>query len=335
MSIREWSKEFASGFGIIDQQHKEIFQLCNTMSDINNDDKQAHINFLDGLIVLFTAHSDTENKLMTDFSFPLAQFHIGEHNAILSEMRQLKQQLIADRLYQPHKRLVAFASGLINNHIGIDDFTFFNFYKNREHALGQHFEGRRCEVLSASNTHIGTGRIAWVKQGEVEITDLSSSNMPVKLNDTVKISSFSEKKEAQTFVAKVYFATDKTVRLFNATIIQARNDRRFVRVVTELNAKMRLGGNTTSYPIAIADLSLGGMMIKTKEVLSEGTDIIIDFDLLDKNLRQRCRVMRASIRNGEPNVYGLQFVSMRIFDSDKVHAYLFNLQTQSRKRSID
>ena len=330
MSIRDWSKEFASGYTIIDNQHKELFQLCNALAKNPKADEYAMIKFLEDLTVLFITHFETENKAMQEYKYPLAEYHTNEHNSLQTEARRLRQQLIAGRLHEPHKKLVAFASDYINQHVANEDSTFYRYLRNRNYNLGDDFVGRRCEVLNMDNKSLGIGRIDSVVRNDVEIANLSSQKIPVRLNDTVKISSFSSKKESQTFVAKVYYSTDKLVRLFNATIIQSSNDRRFIRVLVSLSASMRTDDGV--FPASVVDLSLGGMMVRSEAVLAEGDEVLMDFTLLDKGIKQRCRVMRASIRGDEPNVYGLQFTSMRIYDSDKIHAYIFSLQTAARKK---
>jgi len=307
--------------------------MCNELAESREVfTVEALHTFLDLLYDICRGHFELEQKFMERQKFPLVEFHAKEHEDLLRENRRIKDFIKSSSLSQPIKKVNAYTSELLNGHIAEDDMVFVKYFKNKEFSLGSGFIGRRCDVLLMSNESIGTGRIIGVKGSDVTISNMGSIIIPVRLNDMVKITSMSESLENQTFIARVYYSTRDVVKLFNATLIQSASDRSFIRVATNLKAEILTPDSIFSG--TIVDLSIGGMMLKTSHEISESEDVRVEFEIGGRQMRLRGRVVRTSSKDGV-HTYGLRFINLRMGDSDKIHSYVFGLQTASRKRTMD
>jgi hemerythrin-like metal-binding protein len=128
MSIITWKNEYSVGVFEIDNQHKKLVMLINTLFDAM---KQGQANRVLGSIIselLFYAqtHFRTEEKYFDQFNYKETEEHKVVHQSFISEMEKFK---------------AGFDSGKIT--LSLDVFNFLKSWLD-EHILGEDKKYEDC-----------------------------------------------------------------------------------------------------------------------------------------------------------------------------------------------
>ena len=93
MSV-EWNEDLATGIGVIDNQHKEIFRRINALIDAckSGKGKDAVADILSFLESYVLEHFAAEEKIQRDFIYPGYKEHKAMHDAFMTDVAMLKQQ---------------------------------------------------------------------------------------------------------------------------------------------------------------------------------------------------------------------------------------------------
>ena len=109
-----------------------------------------------------------------------------------------------------------------------------------------------------------------------------------------------------------------------------RNDRRFVRLKTAIPAELR--GRTT-FNGEVADLSLGGCLVRSPVGPDEGVILDLRFTLGVEAFAAKVRVKEVSVdgsaRDSGHFLLGLEFLRLRASDQDLLRHFL---ATETRRR---
>jgi len=331
MIIPTWSADFITGYEDIDEQHKTMFGMISDFAKNNNEKSSSHVSlaFLDDLADYCGNHTMFEERLMEEHRYPLAVYHEDLHKKLRNDIRIIRAQ-IANKQSNPYMSIIEFSVEWLNVHVADDDLTFFSYCRNMNYDLGEYFVGRKCEVLTKNNEYLGDGMIENVEKNTVIITNAKDVRIPAQLNDIVKITSLCGQRGTQTFIATVYYSTTEALKLFNATIIQTENKRTHFRVLTDLDATLRL--ENKKQHARITDLSAGGLRIETEIALKTNQSLPIEFTIQNSRLMVLCKVVRVLRGAGSMNEYGLKYEFLSNADTDKIFSYVLNRQILARRQ---
>lgn len=83
----EWSDEFNIGIGLFDQQHRQLLNLVNRLSDFDedSDDMAGVADIITELLQLARAHFDYEEKLLLQYNYPDFQDHKKLHTDFINK----------------------------------------------------------------------------------------------------------------------------------------------------------------------------------------------------------------------------------------------------------
>ena len=335
MSIREWSDDLVSGFPIVDSQHKKLFQLVNDFDNEANENASVRIfvNFLEDLENYCDVHFNYEEAVMQKHSYPLTNYHADLHRDLKRTLKKIKSQVEQRSLANPYQSIIKVCAGWLHNHVSWEDLTFINFYKNRGYSLGDHFVGRKCELMTVDNKPLGTGNIQSVLNSQIVVENTTNTAIPLSLNEMVKVASLSDQHENQTFIARVFYSTPEVIKLFGATLIQTINNRKNYRVPTALDATILtvVTDEVEALPVTILDISIGGLMIESSQKLEIGDIVNVSFEAQGINFDQPCEVVRILQGGDSSNVYGVRFLSLKASDADKINSFVFSSQALTRR----
>lgn len=89
MDTLEWDSELETGDALVDQQHRDIHDLCNELVSVESSAAEI-MSVLDRLIDHVLTHFATEEDLMQRESYPpeLAAKHIAQHRELTEGARQ-------------------------------------------------------------------------------------------------------------------------------------------------------------------------------------------------------------------------------------------------------
>ena len=86
-----WSDAFLLGFGPMDDTHREFVDCVRALLDAP---AEGFIAALDAFAAHAVRHFDEEKAWMLSTSFPAADCHIDEHEAVLKSVREVRQALV-------------------------------------------------------------------------------------------------------------------------------------------------------------------------------------------------------------------------------------------------
>ena len=91
MSFIEWTDELSIGIKEIDEQHKNLIELANSLCKkielVDNHDMVQKA--FDIFITQSKIHYKEEEDLMTKHNYPRSGSHIGEHNELLQKVKSV------------------------------------------------------------------------------------------------------------------------------------------------------------------------------------------------------------------------------------------------------
>jgi diguanylate cyclase (GGDEF)-like protein/hemerythrin-like metal-binding protein len=128
----EWSNQWDSTNKEIDNQHKKLIEIANTllfMAFSNNMDKI--IKQLDLLIDHIIYHFDFEEKLLSEIGYPNYEEHITIHKELLQKSLNLREAYINEK-FSVTEFFSFVVDDIVLGHMIKDDEKFFDLIRNYE-----------------------------------------------------------------------------------------------------------------------------------------------------------------------------------------------------------
>jgi hemerythrin-like metal-binding protein len=127
----EWNETYSTGAAHIDNQHKMIFKLANSISAKNT--RQEIMSCVLALYKYTREHFNDEEFLMEQINYPETKSHKDLHDSLISELNSItKMQFLNNESIDDFK---AFVIKWIVDHIMIHDKRFIVFMKNRKEQI--------------------------------------------------------------------------------------------------------------------------------------------------------------------------------------------------------
>lgn len=122
MALIEWESEFSVGVFEIDNQHKQLVKIINTLFDAM---KQGAGNKVLGriigeLITYTQTHFSTEEKYFKLFNYKEIDSHIAEHKIFTNEVNKFKTDFDSGKIAMTIS-VLSFLKDWLLNHIVVED----------------------------------------------------------------------------------------------------------------------------------------------------------------------------------------------------------------------
>ena len=132
MKLIEWQSDFNTGINEIDEQHKKLVDILNTLFDAIQQDKEGVIykNILQDLIDYIKFHFETEEGLMIKHEYPDFQKHRQYHDYLTKQVMTFYQEE-AENAEKLSIDLLVFLKRWLEDHILGTDMQFGYFVKNK------------------------------------------------------------------------------------------------------------------------------------------------------------------------------------------------------------
>jgi len=91
----KWTEELSVGYGLIDEQHKELFVRYNSLLDACKEGRgrETIIPVLDFMVEYVTKHFAEEEQYMKTFNFPDSHEHVQEHRELYKHVTEVHKEL--------------------------------------------------------------------------------------------------------------------------------------------------------------------------------------------------------------------------------------------------
>lgn len=123
----EWDDSIALGIPVVDEQHKALFGLVNSLAvSIENGDGTEAVNeVIWKLITYVTEHFSEEERLMLSCKYPGLAGHRSEHDLFVSRLQEIQVEFIKGR--EMDKEILAFLVDWLVCHIKGTDQAYSRF----------------------------------------------------------------------------------------------------------------------------------------------------------------------------------------------------------------
>ena len=94
MPIMNWTDAYSVGIAEIDNQHRKLIEMINTMHDamIKGQAKAVMDKILDDMISYCASHFATEERLFSQHGYPDAAEHKDKHHKMTTKVLELQTQ---------------------------------------------------------------------------------------------------------------------------------------------------------------------------------------------------------------------------------------------------
>jgi hemerythrin len=130
----QWHDYLATGHSKIDNQHKQLIDYLNKLSDAFSEGKVEHEieKTMDFLVAYTVKHFNDEEKLMKETNYPDAlvhrSYHEGFKQTVAAYVDKFKAEGLSDKLAES---VISVMGDWLVNHIKGDDFVMATYIKNR------------------------------------------------------------------------------------------------------------------------------------------------------------------------------------------------------------
>lgn len=90
-----WTEDLAVGYGLIDEQHKELFSRFNSLLQACKEGKgrTTMVPLLEFLADYVTSHFAEEERFMQRYAFPERDEHLRQHRELIRHVEEVRREL--------------------------------------------------------------------------------------------------------------------------------------------------------------------------------------------------------------------------------------------------
>jgi len=130
MALMKWNERLSVGVAEIDEQHKGLIDLINTLHEamLKGQPDEVLGEITDGLIEYTRTHFATEEKYFDLYGYPKAGPHKEEHKDFLAKVDDFKQGFDEGRVCLSID-VMNFLQDWVSNHMDKEDGEFGPFFQ--------------------------------------------------------------------------------------------------------------------------------------------------------------------------------------------------------------
>ncbi|MCW8931685.1 MAG: bacteriohemerythrin [Gammaproteobacteria bacterium] len=128
MPLIPWNDRLSVGIESIDEQHKILLNMLNTLNDAleNGQANEVLAKIFEGLAVYTVKHFGYEEELFAQHGYDESQAHKNEHEALIQQVEELQQKML-DGDFIIGVEVMAFLKEWLTNHILKTDMAYAQF----------------------------------------------------------------------------------------------------------------------------------------------------------------------------------------------------------------
>lgn len=132
MGIVIWDESYNTGIAIIDQQHRQLFEILNRLHEKRRNPKADRVDFLttlDSLDQYARFHFREEEQLMTDAAYPELDAHRDQHQAFKEKLAEFQQQSHTGDLKELFDESLSYLFDYLVRHVQQEDRRYIPYLK--------------------------------------------------------------------------------------------------------------------------------------------------------------------------------------------------------------
>ncbi len=131
MPFLQWSDEFSVNVREIDEQHKRLVGMINTLHEalVAGRGKETQGKIITEMVDYATVHFSTEEKYMRIYSFPGHAVHKAEHDGFVGKAADLKAR-VDGKGFVLTINVLNFLKDWLQNHILVTDKQYSSYFNS-------------------------------------------------------------------------------------------------------------------------------------------------------------------------------------------------------------
>ncbi|MFW9850707.1 MAG: bacteriohemerythrin [Candidatus Thorarchaeota archaeon] len=133
----EWDESLSVGISLIDEQHKELLDRLNGITDAveNHQGIDKILSTLSFLYEYTDVHFSTEEKYMREFDYPGKKLHMGQHVEFFDMLEKMRKDFEEEGATRAlGESISTFLGNWLVTHIKGIDCKFGEFLQEQGHA---------------------------------------------------------------------------------------------------------------------------------------------------------------------------------------------------------
>ena len=129
MSVVQWSEELSVGITSIDEQHKVLIDMINSLNTAMAAGEANIIigDILGGLAQYTKHHFQYEENLFKQYGYPQSEEHIKEHENLIEQVKALRERFESDISGSLSLEIMQLLKNWLINHIKKSDQDYSQF----------------------------------------------------------------------------------------------------------------------------------------------------------------------------------------------------------------
>lgn len=215
-------------------------------------------------------------------------------------------------------------------------------------ANSQSYVSSACEIKTINNELFATGYISEVNEDQVTIRDRYGQLPISEYGRIVKVCVYNYQLGFRVLVGKVYTSTNDFIQVVEVIPLIEYERRNFFRVSVNIPGTVRRRASdaeeeeqelfpgiipptvdVTPHQVVIRDISLGGVLVETREDFGEGEKLRVSFKMRQTDAHFKCVSRRKITPEGESILrIGCEFEALNNALSSELCAFIFQKQRE-------
>ena len=125
----EWGERFSVGVAVLDEQHKELIRMINSLIDNQHAgaDSEAMVDVLEKMTEYAAYHFRTEERLFSEYEYPQHASHNAEHTEFKTKAARFCMDAIAGKNGLA-REVLRYLSAWLTSHILLSDMKYKPFF---------------------------------------------------------------------------------------------------------------------------------------------------------------------------------------------------------------
>ena len=132
MSFINWEDKYSVDIALIDDQHKQLFSIINSLHEIMREGKgKEHVGIVVEKLISYTEkHFNQEEEYFKKYFYPETKEHIAQHNRFIDKVVDFKKKHDSGKLFLSIE-ILNFLNQWLTNHILVTDMKYKDFLKSK------------------------------------------------------------------------------------------------------------------------------------------------------------------------------------------------------------
>lgn len=212
--------------------------------------------------------------------------------------------------------------------------------------LPEGYVNSSCVIKTKKNDLLTMGTINKVRDTFIDISDTRNEFPEIAYQMPVKVEIYNSRLGFRVLIGSIYISSKKLIRIIDLKEATNEEHREYFRITvreevfiynqsTNLNYRdtdIQEGEAELGLTVELVDVSLGGILIKSKMELQTGSSFCIKLPSIGADNLYKCIVRRQVVFNNADVGVGCEFMDMSVLQEDLLYRFILKSQNTQLKR---